>query len=89
MNSEWRGEAAISLTGGEVRYVPTKPMGHRERGEPSEAVDASDGSAADDVPQTGPVPRVCIDYFYVSKASKTLKLTKKNCQSYDSITDVS
>ena len=42
---------------------------HRKRKDPtgaSEECDSPSASQAEDVPEKGPVPRVCMDYFYVS-----------------------
>ena len=58
---------------------------HKKRKDPkgaSEAGDTSDGSLAEDAPVKGPVPRVCMDYFYVSSrkvghAMSTKELRRK------------
>ena len=58
---------------------------HRKRKDPagaSEACDIASESQAEDAPVKGPVPRVCMDYFYVSSrkvghAMSTKELQKK------------
>ena len=45
-----------------------------------EAGDTSDGSLADDAPVKGPVPRVCMDYFYVSSRKVGHAMSTKELQ---------
>ena len=47
----------------EPEYTLSDPRG---AGQAPQTVGASDGPSAESAPQSGPVPRVCMDYFYVS-----------------------
>ena len=75
VRSAWPGEAVTRLTGG-------KPSTHANASSKEEPVSdptrsgcdsdedgGSDGQCASDDPSTGPVPRICMDYFYVPSTS--------------------
>ncbi|MDA8584019.1 hypothetical protein N9L68_07280 [bacterium] len=62
LHEEWC-EFCVAGRGRNKPHNTRPPRGEEDT---SEAVDASNGSLVEDVPPSGPVPRTCMDYFYVS-----------------------
>ena len=76
-------ELCETCIAGRGRNKPHRKRNTKEEKVPGgalEAGDTSDGSLADDAPVKGPVPRVCMDYFYVASRKVGHAMSTKELQ---------